>query len=387
VLVAPTLATVQFRHALLAETVATRLTPSDRRALHADLAAAWQDHGAVDARARAAAHGLLAVPHVDAVIAAAAALDAARDERRTDPSSALRLLADAIDVLEQYAPQELQLRAEALIELGDTRVAAVDWPSASDAFERAAALTARLDDAELHGRAEARAALHMTMFDDDPVRRGRLEAALDRLPDGDQPRRVELLGRLSVAELGRGDLWPQARRHADAAIAMARRLGDPELIATALVDRHLTTMDGADLEARAAAADELVELGERARRPDRVLVGQQWRYGAALSRGDLAGATAVLDDTEVLAALMPSPEWTYGVLLRRALIAAIEGDHATALALVEQSRPLGERVLWPDEALGLDVGARTLIQRITGIVDPALPALHDEFAAMSTIAR
>ena len=225
----------------------------------------------------------------------------------------------------------------------------------------------------------------MTMFDDDPVRRGRLEAALDRLPDGDQPRRVELLGRLSVAELGRGDLWPQARRHADAAIAMARRLGDPELIATALVDRHLTTMDGADLEARAAAADELVELGERARRPDRVLVGQQWRYGAALSRGDLAGATAVLDDTEVLAALMPSPEWTYGVLLRRALIAAIEGDHATALALVEQSRPLGDRVLWPDEALGLDLGARTLIQRITGIVDPALPALHDEFAAMSTI--
>ena len=78
VLVATTLATVQFRHALLAETVATRLTPSDRRALHADLAAAWRDHGAVDARARAAAHGLLAVPYVDAVIAAAAALDAAQ---------------------------------------------------------------------------------------------------------------------------------------------------------------------------------------------------------------------------------------------------------------------------------------------------------------------
>ena len=82
---------------------------------------------------------------------------------------------------------------------------------------------------------------------------------------------------------------------------------------------------------------------------------------------------------------MPSPEWSYGVLLRRALIAAIGGDHATARALVEQSRPLGDRVLWPDEALGLDLGARTLIQRITGVTDPALPALHDEFAAMPTI--
>ena len=98
---------------------------------------------------------------------------------------------------------------------------------------------------------------------------------------------------------------------------MARRLGDPDLIATALIDQHLIAMSAEDIEARAGAADELVRLGEAARRPDRVLVGLQWRYGAAVSHGDM-GAKAVLDQAEVRAALMPSPEWTYGVLLRHA---------------------------------------------------------------------
>ncbi|HSB87336.1 MAG TPA: tetratricopeptide repeat protein, partial [Ilumatobacteraceae bacterium] len=199
------------------------------------------------------------------------------------------------------------------------------------------------------------------------------------LPAGDHPLRVALLGRLAVAELGRGELWDSSRRHAQDAIEMAKRLDDPDLVATALIDRHLVAMHDTDLVARAAAADELIELGEAARRPDRVLIGLQWRYGAAISRGDLGGAKAVLDDSDVLAALMPSPEWTYSVMLRRVMICAIEGDRHTALRLTEASRLLGDRVLWPDEALGLEVGLRTLICRITGVADPALPALNEEF--------
>ena len=209
--------------------------------------------------------------------------------------------------------------------------------------------------------------------------------AAEGLGDGDHPFRVVLLGRLSVAELGRGDLWASARQHAIDAIAMARRIGDPELIATALTDRHLTAMDRDDVEARADAADELIQLGEMARRPDRVLVGLQWRYGAALAPGDLEAAKGVLDHTEVLAALMPSPEWTYGVLLRRALLTAIDGDREAALALIQEARPLGDRVLWPDESLGLEVGARTLVTRITGVFDPDLPALNAEFESLAQL--
>lgn len=160
---------------------------------------------------------------------------------------------------------------------------------------------------------------------------------------------------------------------------MARRLGHPEALATAIVDRHLAAMGRDDIEQRARAADELVALGQAAGRPDRVLVGLEWRYGAALARGDATAASLVLDEAEVLAALMPSPEWTYGVMLRRALLAAIAGDRDVALDLVRRARPLGDRALFAEEALGLEAGARTLVVRITGIADPDLLAVHLEF--------
>ena len=71
------------------------------------------------------------------------------------------------------------------------------------AFEAAAAAGTEAGDAELLARAEAGAVRAISIWEDDPPRRARLEAAAAGLPPGDHPAKVELYGRLAVMCLAR----------------------------------------------------------------------------------------------------------------------------------------------------------------------------------------
>ena len=195
---------------------------------------------------------------------------------------------------------------------------------------------------------------------------------------GDDALRVSLLGRLAVVGVARGEQEEGSLRLAEQAVAMARRVDDPAVLATALIDRYLVSADHRELEARRRDAGELTSLGERCQRTDLVLTGHRWLYSAMVARGDLAGARQTLDDYEVVASLMPSPAWRYWAMLRKAMLAVLDGDRQTALDLVEKGAPLGRAALPEGEAIGLEHGVRAITARLTGVSDPQLPRLHEE---------
>ena len=372
---------VTLRHALFGDAALDLLDASERRLLHGALADAWR-RGASggDAATRSATHALHAVPVADASSAATSARAAAGERFAAgDLTGAAQLLGLAIDTVELYAATETELRVRLLLDLGEARAALGDSAGATASFDAAIALHPA--DRVVHATAVLGATRKMQMFFPDPQRRSQLEAAERALPPGDSPLRAALLGRIAVAESTEQRTWGSSRRWADDAVAMARRLDDAALLAEMLIDRHLGVHDRADLEARADAAAEVIALGEWARRPDLVVVGLEWRYAGAMMRADIDEAIAAVDEMAPIAALMPSPQGRYGVLVRRAMIAAIEGDHQQALRLVDEAAPIGRRLLFAQEALGMESGCRVLTSRLSGIPDPKVALLIDEIAA------
>jgi hypothetical protein len=288
-----------------------------------------------------------------------------------DVTGAADLLDSARVALSLAERPDSSVEASVLVDLAAAQEASGDPMTAISTYEEAALAAAQAGDSELAARAEAGASGHFTLFIDEPDRRRRLEEAVAGLPT-DHPLRVELYGRLAVSCLARAELHAERQRWGDEAVALARRIGDPALLATALIDRHLAPVTPAELAAHNEVAAELLAVAERSGRPDLVLTALQWQYAARIARADLAGAHAAVRQMEALAAVMPSPVWRYGALLRRAMLHALAGERDLALELVDEAWLLGDRVLPPEEFRGLDVGTRSMIAWIFGFPDPLL---------------
>lgn len=365
---------VWFRHALLADAAAAFLTADGQRRLHRCLAEAWSSDGSGGEAALASAtHRLAAVPVEDACRAAEVALVAARSSSGSDSTArAVGLLVAVDETLAANAAGATELRARVLLELGEARSWLGDTVAAIEVFEAAAALAAGLDDPRLLATAEAGAAREIPFFLPDPDRRRRLMAAEHGLAQGDDPLRVVLLGRRAVLAVAEPEAMEERRRLGDAALAMARRLGDPDLVAQALTDRHLAPADRHDLDGRDRAGEELADLGERLARPEVAMRGYEWRFVARLQRGDLEGAEEALLRLEALAAVMPSASWRYIATLRRAVVHNLEGDHALAVEALERAVVVATGVRPPEEVAGLDHVSRLMTARLWGIPDPVL---------------
>jgi hypothetical protein len=376
-----------FRHVLLAEAAADAVPPSRTRRLHAALADAWavldsSPHGA----ARAATHRLAALPHGDALAAGDQALAAVADLRQAGDAGAAAELAGAAGLALEAAgptPGVIARRARVEVELARALVALGDDVGAGDVFARAADLL--LDDPapdpDLRAEAEAGSCRRANPFVAQPDRLRRLAEADAALPPGDHPRRVDVLGRMAVLRVAVPGNLAAAHADADAAVAIARRLGDPDLLVTALTDRHYVPAGVDGLAARAAAADEMVALGERLRRPDVALQGYEWRFGDRIDRGERNAANAALDALEAYGLVMPSPKWRWSALIRRSTLHAVDGDRAGLLACADQVATLGEDVATEPEVLGMEFAIRATASQLWGVKDDRvddLCAAYDE---------
>src|SRR5205823_4230344 len=149
------------------------------------------------------------------------------------------------------------------IALGEAQAKAGDTARARATFEVAAALARRLRSGELLGRAALGLGMGLGGFAysdlADEVLIGLLDEALAAIPDGDCPMRVRLLARLAV-EL----YYTNAAARRDAlsaqALAMARRLGDPQAELVAHHSRHWSLWGPDEIDERLKAATELLAL-------------------------------------------------------------------------------------------------------------------------------
>ena len=372
-----------FRHILLSEAAVEAVTPARRRALHTALADAWQVlDTSPTGSARAATHRLAALPSGDPLAAGDQALAAVRRLLASGDAVAAAELAAAADrALEAVpaGPDGPVTRTLLVVELAHALLALGEEMRADQTFARAADLALRLaePDPELRALAEAGSCRKANPFVPDQERIQRLADADAALPPGDHPLRVALLGRMAVLRCALPDNLAAAHADGDAAVAMARRLDDPDLLVTALADRHIVAGGLAGLVAKAAAADEIVALGEHLRRPDIALQGYEWRFGDCLDRGERNNASAALDALEAYAHVMPSPKWRWSALIRRASVHAVDGDLAGVLACADQIADLGREVAEEGEILGMEFAIRGTAALLWGIHDDDLVELFD----------
>jgi DNA-binding SARP family transcriptional activator len=249
---------LRFAHALVRDALYEEISKVRRTRLHAAVAETIERLRPDDVEALAH-HFLLAesLPDKAAHYAAAAAV---RAERRFAPHEAARLWRAALDVHDGDPRTRLDLV------MGLVRALAVTGELQAARQHRAGALAAAeaLDDPELTAHViGAFDVPGIWTANDDPALAEQIVAVAERtlaaLPTGMLVERGRLLSTIAM-EL-RGTRSPRGRDAAAEAESIARRLGDPSLLAFALNGRFMHTFERAGLAPeRAAIGRELVDL-------------------------------------------------------------------------------------------------------------------------------
>lgn len=370
---------VRFRHALLTEAAAATLPVEEQRRLRLALAEALEADATVWSRGQAAHQRLLALPGGDLEVAGASALASVVETRAAgQPSEASALAAVALSALEPYGAAP-RLRGGLLVELGELLLDFRDVERAREAFEAAVALGDALDPT-LRARAETGRSFFVNPLVPESETFGRLTRAHAALPPGDTALRVRLLGRVSATSIAGPAARERGRSAAHEAVAMARRLGDPQLLVQALADLHLAPTTPEEWVAREQAAEEIVALGERLGRPEVALLGYEWQFGERLGRADRPGAEESLGRLELYAQLSPSPKWRTAASLRRAMLISLAGDREEALRVLEADFLSARPWLHPEELTGIALGFRTASALQHGVDDPVLREQYERLA-------
>jgi len=367
-------ARLRFSHALVRDALYERIPAARRPALHEAAAGALERLHAADPEPHLAeiAHHLLAAG------AGARAVEFARRAGRRAVAvhayeEAERLFALA---LEEHRRSDAT-RCDILLELGDAQSRAGRGDAARATFVEAAVYAREHGDV---GRLATAAVgygglLVWIRAFGDTMLIDLLEEALAALPP-DHPGRVGLGARLGGALRD----WPERAADRDRlsaeAVDLARRLGDPELLAHALDGRYPAIWTAANTEERLRLGQELIEAARRAGSPQRLHHGWIGVAIAHLDVGDMPRARHAVGEMRRLADLLrqPSQEWiTCG---GEALLELAVGQLDESERLLERGYAAGLPVLG-EEARFARVLQLAQIRRLQGRAGEVADELED----------
>ena len=332
----------RFSHALVREVLYRGLEESQRRGQHGRIAVALETArgtGPSAPLAELAHHGLEGPAEGVTRAVEFAVRGAARAIDLLAHDEAVALLERAVAAVEA-AGNPSALRARALLALGEARIASGDAIGGRGACCEAATLGRGLNDHDLVARAALAYGRVFLVAVVDPILVGMLEEALGAQPAGDSSMRARLLARLGAA------LQPTSNPEEPLvvvreAIAVARRLGDRQVLLETLHDGVSALMDVVDASERyplnLETADLAVELGDRARllRVRARLAIDHWRSG----RWRLP--TARIEAYEALATELRASTHAWRALQLRSMRALMEGRFADAERLISEAWELG----------------------------------------------
>jgi DNA-binding SARP family transcriptional activator len=346
--------TYRFGHAVVRAILADEIRTSRWVRMHRALGEAYEACRPADVSALAH-HFSEAAPAGEAARALAHLRVAA--ERAVDQLASgegVSLYERALEVLADTGHDDEELRCDLLLGLGRAlRLAGGDYrPVVEEAIELARALGdgERMAAALLtrdKGWQTTSFAVNQPLVD-------QLEECLGLLPQADSPTRALVLGTLGLELHYSGEL-DRVRDMLDAAVDMARRVGDPATLAEVLVIRRGGTQgwpDPAVIEQGLADVEEMASLLDAGPATHR---GRTARSRLALSRVGALWAAGRLDDPGAVPlpldqAVTPQDRWT--ITAHHAAIALLQGDHDEAAALTDRTLALGQEA-GEDDALPL----------------------------------
>jgi DNA-binding SARP family transcriptional activator len=336
---------LRFSHALIRDTLYDQLTLLQRLEWHLRAGEALERAYASDPEphlAELALHFHAAGPiggAEKAVEYAARAADRAGSQLAYE--EAVRLYGLALSLADEGA-----VRGELLLALGEAQARSGDAPAARATFREAAELAERQASADQLARAALGYGGRITwgVSRDDDTLAALLERALVALGDGDTALRVRVLARLAGGPLRDSTSSPTRRTALSAeALEIARRLGDPSVLAYALAGYISAHHAPQHTSEQVKLATELVESALEAGDLERAVEGYEHRAEALLELGDMRAAKADVDEMARVAAKLRQPSQDWFVAEIRAHHALLEGRFAEAERLIAAAFSLGRR--------------------------------------------
>ena len=374
-------ASFRFAHALMQRYLYRELGSARRRELHRQIAVAMEarsdrEDGQLAELARHWARALDADVDTALRYSTLAGDDAlgklAPDDARRWYESSLKLLAS------KQGRHEAEM-CELLIKRGEAERQAGDRAFRETLLE-AAGIAQRIGD----GDRLVRAALGNTrgMQSEtgvvDEARMATLSAALQIVGDQDSPERAQLLA-MYAAELMYSQEFGRRVRLSDEALAIGRRLNDPEALASVLNMRFVTLLAPETLAERQANTIEALHIAERLRDPLLQFFAYHWRAYTCIEAGDILSARSWATREQEIADRFRQPTTLWLRRADEANLAIIAGELDDADALSKAALELGQNS--EPDALTCFAAQQTSIAFERGGLSALIPlleqAVHD----------
>jgi class 3 adenylate cyclase/DNA-binding CsgD family transcriptional regulator/DNA-binding transcriptional ArsR family regulator len=231
----------------------------------------------------------------------------------------------------QLALGEAQRKAGEHVQALDTLQRAADSARQLAAVEELARAAIEFEQATWGGRVPAEPAVHL------------LQDALTRLGEADGPLLAKVLGSLARARLFAGD--PEhAAADARRAVKLARRAGDPGVLAFNLHTFLHIPWGPEEVEERLADATEMLQLAKVAN--DEELVGNAhgWRLMCLIEMGDIRAVDDAIAAYVQSVDKLQQPAYFYFITAYRTMRALLAGDFEAAEQLTLHVLTLGQQV-------------------------------------------
>lgn len=312
---------------------------------HFALAGTAADAARAIAYARAAARRATAVfAHEEAVRQLDGALHLARSDHGRDPA----------------------VEGELLVELAAAQQRAGQVVAAEATFRAAAAHARARGDAPLLARAAVGIGHgYQRLGMQDPEVPALLEEALQRLGPGDHPLRALALAHLDYGLGSVPGSWQRRQGLAREALAMARRLGDPELLVPVLLHTRWAFRGPQSIDEWRADAAEVESLLGRVDDGEQLLMLRSLRVGDHLELGDLDAAERALAEFADAAEEAQLPWFLWLASGMACKIALLRGRFSESERLIEQTLATGRRTDHPNVDV-LHAGQTTLLRIVQG---------------------
>ena len=361
----------RFSHVRIRDVLYDELASERRAALHIAAAEALERRAADPS---AIAHHWFAAASHDTAVADAGTRAIAAAVRAADDANRRLAFDEAATLLERAYSTERDgaRRVELEIALATALIRAGRHEDGQRHCIAAARNARALDAPELVARAALAYGLIYRFGRSDPTLVALLEQALSVLPAGDSPLRAQLLGRLAGALQPAEDLEEPVAA-AQRALAMARRIGDRDTLASVLVSAGSALQDVIDAALRIPNNEELLTI---ARANDDPLLAARAHLRLVfdqLELGNTDAADAHQHAHEELIADHRNPRLHWPIALVRAMRANMAGRFAEADDHAETARRLAERA--GDEAAR--IVALPMHRILTAFVRDTVEGLRD----------
>jgi tetratricopeptide (TPR) repeat protein len=170
-----------------------------------------------------------------------------------------------------------------------------------------------------------------------------LEEAITALADEDSPTRAALLGALTRACYSAG-LPQRAEATMHESLAMARRVGDPKALVSALRARLYARQPADDIDERLSAAQEMLRLAEVLGDREAQREAHDMCFYDLVEKGEVAAADDHLMRAGRIGQAIRQPFHAHNHLIYRTMRAILEGRYGEGEALAREALEAGQRV-------------------------------------------